>query len=208
MTIQSVLRSASLLVLAASAVAVAVAEESPIDRGVDRPVSNFQLRDVLHDRQVALADFAGKKVAVLVFTGTDCPVGNLYMPRLVELNAAYKDKGVVFLAINANAHEPAEDVAEHARSFGLDFPVLKDPGNAVADLFQAERTCEVLVIDGRGRLRYRGAIDDQYGLGTRREAPAKDFLVEALDAVLAGRPVPREQRPSLGCGIKWTDAAA
>jgi thiol-disulfide isomerase/thioredoxin len=70
---------------------------------------------------------------VLGFTGTECPVSNLYLPRLVELARAYKEKGVVVLAINANAHETEAKVAEHARANGLDLPVLKDPGNLVAD---------------------------------------------------------------------------
>ncbi len=72
---------------------------------------------------------------------------------------------------------------------GRPFPVLKDADNRVADQLLAERTCEALVIDGRGRLRYRGAIDDQYGLGTRRDSPAHHYLVDAIEAVLAGREV-------------------
>ena len=69
------------------------------------------------------------------------------------------------------------------------FPVLKDPENRVADLLLAERTCEALVIDGSGRLRYRGAIDDQYALGSRRDEPAQNYLAQAIEAVLAGKPV-------------------
>ncbi len=119
---------------------------------------------------VSLCGFAGKKAVVLAFLGTDCPVGNLYAPRLAELSKAYQDKGVVFLGINSNAQETVEQVAAHAKTFGLEFPVLKDPVNLVADLTLAERTCEVLVLDGRANLRYRGAIDDQYAIGKRKPA--------------------------------------
>ena len=98
------------------------------------------------------------------------------MPRLAELDKAYTDRGVVFLAINSNAHETAEQVAAHAREHGIDFPVLKDPGNLVADLALVERTCEVLVLDGRARIRYRGAIDDQYSLGAARTSAAQHYL--------------------------------
>ena len=163
-------------------------------------MANFTLHDTA-GKPVSLYGFRGKKAVVLVFTGIDCPVGNLYMPRLAELAKAYKDKGVVFLAINANAHETAEQVAEHARAHGLDFPVLKDPGNRVADLLLVERTCEVLVLDGRARLRYRGAIDDQYGRGARKDGPAQTYLREALDAVLAGEEVETPATPVVGCPI-------
>ena len=182
-----------LLILALTTIAgdrARAAAEVPLGRGVGRTVPDFSLRDVTSGRDVSLYGFRGKKAAVLVFTGIDCPISDLYTPRLVELARAYQDKGVVFLAINANAQDTAEQVAAHARSFGVDFPVLKDTGNHVADLLLAERTCEALVLDGTARLRYRGAIDDQYGVGSaRKDRPARDYLVEALDAVLSGRTV-------------------
>ena len=65
----------------------------------------------------------------------------------------------------------------------------------MADQLLAERTCEALVIDDRGRLRYRGAIDDQYGLGSRRDQPVHVYLTDAVDAVLAGRRVSTEMTP-------------
>src|SRR3954468_11380449 len=143
------------------------AADAPLGRGVGHRVDNFTLRDVTTDKLVSLYGYRGKRAGVLVFGGTDCPVSNLYMQRRVKLARDYKDRGVVVLVINSNAHETAGEVAEHARSYGIDFPVLKDPGNVVADQLQAERTCEALVLDGSARLRYRGAIDNQYGLGKR-----------------------------------------
>ena len=76
-------------------------------------VADFTLKDVASDRPVALYSFIGKKAIVLVFLGTDCPVGNLYVPRLIELNRNYRNKGVVFLGINSNAHETQEQVANY-----------------------------------------------------------------------------------------------
>src|SRR5262249_2621511 len=95
-----------------------------------------------------------------------------------------------------------DDVAEHARQLKLTVPVLKDPENRVADLLLVERTCEALLIDGQGRLRYRGAIDDQYGLGTRRDRPGRQYLTEAIEALLAGRTVTPETTPVVGCPIE------
>src|SRR4051794_8225329 len=74
------------------------AAETPIDRGVGERVANFTLDDTT-GRHVSLYGYAGAKALVLVFLGTDCPIANLYAPRLAELHGRYKDKGVVFLAV-------------------------------------------------------------------------------------------------------------
>ncbi|WP_422930192.1 redoxin domain-containing protein [Singulisphaera sp. PoT] len=183
------------------------AEAPPLDRGVGQRVSNFTLEDV-SGKKISLYGYRGKKAVVVTFIGTDCPVGNLYIPRLVEMNKEYKDRGVVFLAINANAHETMEQVVAHAKERGIDFPVLKDPNNLVADQLLAERTCESLVIDGKAILRYRGAIDDQYGQGTRKPDPTRNFVREALEEVLAGKPVTTASTPVVGCLFDRAETAS
>ena len=136
--------------------------ELPLERGLNQRVADFTLKDVTSNRPISLYSFVGKKAIIMVFLGTDCPVGNLYVPRLIELNRAYRSRGVIFLGINSNAHETEQDVAKFVRETGIDFPVLKDIQNKVSDSVLAERTPEVLLLDGIGRIRYRGAIDDQY----------------------------------------------
>jgi peroxiredoxin len=199
-------RSLGCLAILALLAAGAWAEELPVDRGVGQRMPNFTLKDVNTGEPVALYGFRGKRALALVFTGTDCPISNLYVPRLVELHHAYKDKGVVFLAINANAQETVEEVARHVREHGIDFPVLKDRDNLVVDLALAERTSEVVLLDGRAQVVYRGAIDDQYGQGTRKDAPAHHYLRDALDATLAGRPVEPRGTPVAGCLIDRVEA--
>ncbi len=108
------------------------------------------------------------------------------------------------MAINSNASETVEEVAEHARESAATFPVLKDPENRVADRLLAERTCETLVIDGLGRLRYRGAIDNQYGRGTRRAEPTHNYLIDAISALLEGRDVSPKITQVVGCPIERT----
>jgi thiol-disulfide isomerase/thioredoxin/mono/diheme cytochrome c family protein len=174
--------------------------------GSYRTAADFELQDVRSGRAVKLADFFNqgtptKNIVVLVFTGVACPIGDLYMPTLGALAEAYKDKGVKFLAINSNAHDTIDQVADHARRFTVPFPVLKDPGNVVADVNLVERTCEVFVIAGMREIRYRGAIDDQYGLGTRKDAPTHRYLADALDAILAGRKVATSVTPVAGCPL-------
>ena len=159
--------------------------------GQYRIAADFELREVNSKRTIKLSDYfkpesKAQNVVVLVFTGVGCPIGDLYMPRLVELAEVYKSKGVTFLAINSNAHETAHRLREQARRFKLPFPVLKDPGNVVADVNLVERTCEVLVIARMREIQYHGPIDDQYGLGVRKDAPTRRYLADALDAVLAG----------------------
>ena len=109
------------------------------------------------------------------------------MPRLIELSSRYESRDVDFLA-DQFQRQRLDRGRRRARPAvtGVTFPVLKDPDNRVADQLLAERTCEALVIDGRGRLRYRGAIDDQYGLGTRRDDPSHHYL-DRRDRRGAGR---------------------
>ena len=168
-------------------------------------VANFTLPAVDGSR-VALHDLAGKKAVVLVFTGTQCPVGNLYMPRLVELVRTWEPKGVAFLAINSNASETMADVVAHAREYQLNFPVLKDAHNVVANQLGIDRTCTALVLDHEARIRYRGAIDDQYGQGTRKPEPTANYLADVLTALVAAQPVAIASAPVAGCPIERVEA--
>lgn len=189
------------LVLAIAPVIAAGSEAPPINRGVGRPLANFKLRDT-SGKPVSLYGFRGKQAAVIVFTGVDCPVGKLYMGRLAELAAKYEPRGVAFLAIDSNQGEDADRAARDAKEHGVSFPVLMDPGNVVADALLAERTCEALVLDGKARLLYRGAIDDQYGLDAHKEAPTHSYVADALDAILEGRPVATPATAVAGCPIE------
>ncbi len=178
------------------------------ERGFGRRVGDFVLKDAASGRMVGFGDFRDRRAVVLVFLGMECPISNMMLPRLNAMAEAYRDRGVAFLGVNSNAQETAAQVAEHTRIHGLCFPMLLDEGRAVADRFQVERMCEVLVIDAAGRLRYRGAMDDQYGRGTRKQAPAHCYLAEALDAILRGRAVAVPDTPVFGCLIERTKPGA
>ena len=173
-----------------------------VDRLVGTKVSDFARTDALSGKPVNLADFADRKAIVLVFTGIDYPIGNLLMPRLQELQYEFGPQGVSLLAINANASESAEAVAAHAREYQLPFPVLLDPAGTLADALQARLTCEAILLDADRVIRYRGAVDDQYDYGTRREHPVHAYLSDAIRAVLAGRPVELSATSVAGCPIE------
>jgi peroxiredoxin len=177
-----------------------------LDRAPGQVIGEFELRDVSTGRLHRLSQHRGR-VLVIVFVGTSCPVGELYIGRLAELATTYQSRNVDFLAINSNASESIAEVAQHARESGVNFPVLKDPENRVADELLAERTCESLVIDGQGQLRYRGAIDDQYGQRTRQDRPAHYYLTDAIESVLAGRRVLVQETHVVGCPIERTAPA-
>jgi alkyl hydroperoxide reductase subunit AhpC len=110
----------------------------------------------------------------------------------------YTSKNVKFIFINANRSEPASEVRDHAKRVGFPFPVYKDPGNVVADRFDAQVTPESYVIDSSGIIRYHGAIDDSMNESHVRTRT----LRAALDAVLAGKPVPSTETKAFGCTIK------
>ena len=183
-----------------------LAGDRPIDRGVGEPVADVSLKDAA-GKAVRLRDLAGEKATVVVFVATGCPVGDLYLPRLGELAREYGPKGVNFVAIDSSRGEEPRQVAEHMDRHGAAFPVLIDGGHAAADALMAERTCECLVIDAGHRLRYRGAIDDQYTRTAHKDRPARRHLAEALDAVLAGREVADKATPVSGCPIEVGEVA-
>jgi peroxiredoxin len=177
------------------------ADSKPAEK--PRSVPQFTLEDTT-GKAWSLRDQRAKKAIVVVFIGTECPINNAYMPRLAELHKEYEPRGVKFVAINANSTDSPARVAEHAKDHGLPFPVLKDTANIVADQFGARRTPEAFVLDNSGKILYQGRIDDQIGIAFRRPEPNRRDLAEALEAVLAGKPVSHPTTPTPGCAIART----
>jgi peroxiredoxin/mono/diheme cytochrome c family protein len=179
---------------------IARPDEPPAAGKPGKQVTDFTLTDTT-GRAWSLDGLKDRKAVVVVFVGTECPISNAYLPRLAELSRDYEPKGVQLLAVNANRQDSPERVAEHARKNALPFPVLKDGGNAVADLLGAERTPEAFVLDPGRVIRYRGRVDDQNGVGYQRPRPTRRDLAEALDEVLAGKDVTQSMTPVAGCRI-------
>jgi peroxiredoxin len=172
------------------------------DGGSGGRAGDFTLVEPSTGRKVRSRDFRDRRAVVLVFLGMECPISNVMLPRLNAMADAYRGRGVTFLGVNSSGLDPGEGVAEYARSHGVRFPMLVDLRQNLADQFQVERMCEVLVMDRGGRLQYRGALDDQYGLGKRKEAPTREYLAEALDAILGGKPVAVSRTEVFGCLIE------
>ena len=121
---------------------------------------------------------------------------SLMPPEVMDANT-YASKGVLFVGINSNKTEDSSAAVAHAKSHGHTFPIMKDPSNKVADLYDAKRTPEVYVIDPEGKLRYHGRITEDH------ENPASSpDLKNALDSFLTGKPIARTETKAFGCTIK------
>jgi peroxiredoxin len=163
-------------------------------------VSEFELPAV--DGRTWSSDEAkDAKLLVVAFIGTECPLMQLYAPRLEKLAKDYGSRGVRFVAIDSNAQDTTEEVAAFVKKFDLTFPVLIDHGSRVADAFGAKRTPEVFVLDSSRAVRYRGPVDDQGRIGFVRLKPDHHHLAEAIDQILAGKEVLQSELPAVGCLI-------
>ena len=163
-------------------------------------VGEFQLQDY-RGKSHSLSDYDDHSVLVIAFLGTECPLVKLYGPRLARLADEFEPGQVTILGVNSNAHDSVTEIAAYARRHDIDFPILKDAGNQLADELGAERTPEVLVLDANRIIRYRGRIDDQYGVGYVRDEPEREELKEAIRELLAGEPVSVASTQPVGCRI-------
>jgi peroxiredoxin len=148
---------------------------------------------------VALRELVGKsKGVVLLFVSVHCPYSNDYNSRMEALAKEYAAKGIAVIGINSNFNEKPDQVAEHAKKKSLSFPILKDAGNKIADLYGANRTPEAFLIDSKGNVVYHGRIDE-----SREEGEARSHdLKNALNALLSGKSVPVAETKAFGCTIK------
>ncbi|MBX3414080.1 MAG: redoxin domain-containing protein [Pirellulales bacterium] len=160
----------------------------------------LELRDT-HGQPRSLAELASSRLVVLAFVGVECPLVKLYLPRLAELHDKYASQGVAFWGIDSNRQDTLEEIARLAAEHATPFPVLKDPGNVLADRLQVTRTPEVVVLDAEGNVRYRGRIDDRYEVTTRRTAAQRHDLAQALEQLLRNEPVSVAETTPVGCII-------
>ena len=173
---------------------------------------DFTLPDVANALPVRLADFAEARALVVVFLCAHCPYVVHVRPELARVAAEYGEKGVAFVGITANdvAQYPDDTpaaTAAMAREAGLAFPILYDETQEVSRAYEAACTPDFYVFDAARRLVYRGQLDASRparGAGRPSQGePDGHDLRAALDATLAGCAVSAEQRPSIGCNIKW-----
>ena len=190
---------ASLVIIAFAAIAGSGrnSNDLPAPPAIGTMIEDFKLPDA-DGKEHSLNSLKGKNGTVLIFIATKCPVSNAYNERMEKLAQDYKAKGVNVVGINSNVTEPAAEVKSHAAEKHLTFTILKDNGNKIADRLGATRTPEGYALDGNGKLVYHGRIDNSQKL----EGVSANDLRNALDEMLAGKPVTKTGGAAFGCTIK------
>jgi len=146
------------------------------------------------------------KAVVFVFMLRDCPVSNVYAPELTRIHKEYSAKGVALYLVHPDRDTNAKSAIAHAKEYKLIAPVVLDHDHKLTRLAEAEVTPEAAVFDAKGRLVYRGRIDNLYaGFGKKRFKPTKRDLRETLDAMLAGERLAKRTTEAVGCYIDFSN---
>ena len=167
---------------------------------------DFALRDVVSGKTISRKDVAASKGMLVMFICRHCPFVKHVQDELAKIGRDYANRGVGIVAISSNdvASHPEDSptkLAYQAQELQFNFPYLFDESQEVARAYDAQCTPDFFLYDSGGKLVYRGQLDDS--------RPGNDIPVTgvdlrgALDALIDGRPISSQQRPSIGCNIKW-----
>jgi mono/diheme cytochrome c family protein len=178
--------------------------EAPVVRhaatlGVGRMMPNVTVTDI-HKVQAPLASLVGEKGLAICLTSTSCPVSKKYGPTLAKLEAEFAAKGIPFLFVNPIATDAAESIRVFQTTNGLKGKYIHSA--ELAKTLGAASTAEVILLDAKRTIVYRGAVDDQYGLGYQLAAPKQPFFAEAVAALLAGRDIAPAATSAPGCELE------
>ena len=184
---------------------MALTESTMMALGTTAP--EFSLLNVVSGTATSLATFAGKQALLVMFICQHCPYVQHVKQELAKLGQDYASKNIGIVAISANdAKKYPDDAPGELKAMavqeGFTFPLCYDESQAVAKAYTAACTPDFFLFDKSRALVYRGQLDDSRP-GNGKPVTGND-LRAAIDAVLAGAPVPAAQRPSIGCNIKWT----
>jgi peroxiredoxin len=162
------------------------------------PFELIDTRGTLH----SLAGLRTAKATVLFFLGHECPVSNGYSPEMQRIAAKYADRGIAIWGIHCDPEVTMAAASEHAKQYGLTFPIMLDPEQRLAAASGVRVTPEAVLVSSQGKLLYHGRIDDRYApQGKRRDEPRVRDLDDAISAVLAGN-VPRvAETKAFGCPL-------
>ena len=169
----------------------------PAPPAIGATLEDFTLPDA-NGKEHSLNSLKGKNGAVLIFMATKCPVSNAYNERMEKLAQDFKARGINVIGINSNVAESAAAVKAHATQNNLNFTILKDPANKIADRLGATVTPEAYFLDGNNKLIYHGRIDNAKEVTQVSSSELRD----AIEATLAGKPVTKTTANAFGCTIK------
>lgn len=167
---------------------------------------NFTLPDTVTGKDLSLNELKSDVATVIMFICNHCPYVKHIQDGLVSLSKDYTSKGISFIAISSNdvvnyPEDSPEKMKELANKLGFDFPYLYDETQEVAKAYDAKCTPDFFIFDKDLKCVYRGQLDDSRP-GSNIPVTGKDIR-EALDCLVDGKPVLAEQKPSIGCNIKW-----
>jgi len=169
---------------------------------IGEKMADFTLPVAGSNNMQSLYGIKGKRAVAVIFIATKCPYSNAFNGVMTKLAREYASKGVAVIGINANKTDSAAEVAEHAKTHALGFPVLKDNGNVIADRLGASVTPEVFLLDSSWTLRYHGALGNSASPTTNPSEASDSEVRPALEAVLAESTVVRAETKAFGCTIK------
>ncbi|MEH2213068.1 thioredoxin family protein [Nostoc sp.] len=183
---------------------MALATSTMLPLGTKAP--DFNLPEVVSGKATSLSTFADKKALLVMFICRHCPFVKHVQNELVQLGRDYFTSDLAIVAISANdAKNYPDDAPESLQAFsteqGLNFTLCYDESQETAKAYTAACTPDFFVFDDQRQLVYRGQLDDSRPSNGKPVTGAD--LRAAIEAVLAGKPVPSEQKPSVGCNIKW-----
>lgn len=183
---------------------MALTESTMLELGTEAP--DFALTDAVTGKTVHRDDFKNSDALLVLFICAHCPFVKHVEHGLAAFGKDYTGKPLAIVAISSNDAEkyPAdnpEGLRQQAAALGFNFPYLYDETQTVAKAYDAVCTPDIFLFDGDRRLVYRGQFDASRP-GNGIPVTGED-LRAAVDAVLAGKPVPADQKPSIGCNIKW-----
>ena len=175
-----------------------------LEIGSAMPLMDHQLADI-SGNTMTLADAKGDAGTLVVFSCNTCPWVIRWEDRYVTLANTYAPKGIGMIAVNSNAarfgsEDSLEEMVEHAKNNGYNFPYAQDPESELASAFGATKTPHIYLFNADDKLVYLGAIDDNAKNAKKVEVP---FLANAIDALLAGKPINPQTTKALGCSIKF-----
>ena len=172
----------------------------PSEQGVGRMIPDLSFTDIDGDAH-RLSDFQDSSAVVIAMTGTGCPLCLKYAPSLADVEKRFHDRGVTFVFVNSNVSEKIGQLRAAISSHGFQGPYVRDDKQELQITLGAKTTTEVFVLDKARTLVYCGAVDDQYGFAYALDAPRQTFLVDALDAVLAGNTPQVAATSAPGCDL-------
>lgn len=175
-------------------------ELDPLQVGIGRNVPDLEVRGI-DGRSHQLHQASSMHGTVIVVRDPDCPVSQRYRPRISALAKQFGDQGFEFVFIYPNEELSNEERAEDARQLAIPGVYVDRGSFSLAEALGVKSTGDVFVLDTEHRLRYRGAVDDQYGLGYTRDFPSRHYLRNALDALRDGNDIGTPATAAPGCYI-------